>query len=81
MAFRPYREEEAAKQIERLNRVRAGRDEAGLRGALDAVEDAAREGRNVMPAVMDAVELHATVGEVCGVLKAVFGMYEEPVRF
>ncbi|MEE8409835.1 MAG: hypothetical protein V3T05_09535 [Myxococcota bacterium] len=34
-----------------------------------------------MPAAIDAVEAYATVGEVCGVLKEVFGSYEEPVRF
>jgi len=31
--------------------------------------------------VMDAVEIYATVGEICGVLKEVFGTYDEPVRF
>ena len=35
----------------------------------------------MMPATMDAVEAYATVGEVCGVLKDVFGTYQEPVRF
>ena len=34
-----------------------------------------------MPAVMDAVERYATVGEVCSVLKEVFGTYVEPIRF
>ena len=36
---------------------------------------------NVMPAIMDAVEAYATVGEICTVLKEVFGTYREPVRF
>ena len=34
-----------------------------------------------MPAIIDAVEAYATVGEVCGALKEVFGTYREPVRF
>jgi methylmalonyl-CoA mutase N-terminal domain/subunit len=34
-----------------------------------------------MPAVIDAVKAYATVGELCGALKDVFGKYEEPVRF
>ena len=34
-----------------------------------------------MPAAMDAVKAYATVGEVCGALKTVFGTYKEPVRF
>jgi methylmalonyl-CoA mutase N-terminal domain/subunit len=79
--FHPYREEEARKQIERLARVRARRDGSEVERRLDAVRAAAREGGNVMPAVMDAVETYATVGEVCGALEEVFGRYREPVRF
>jgi methylmalonyl-CoA mutase N-terminal domain/subunit len=79
--FHPYREEEAQKQLARLGHVRAERDDAAVQRHLAAVEQAARGGGNVMPAVMDAVEAYATVGEVCGVLKEVFGAYREPVRF
>jgi methylmalonyl-CoA mutase N-terminal domain/subunit len=81
VAFHPYREEEAREQIERLRRIRGERNGIGLNEALAKLERDAREGRNVMPAVMDAVELYATVGEVCGILKEVFGTYDEPVRF
>jgi methylmalonyl-CoA mutase N-terminal domain/subunit len=80
VAFHPYREEEALRQIDRLRRIRAERDDQALRDALGSLKADARAGRNVMPAVMDAVERHATVGEVCGVLKEVFGTYDEPVR-
>ncbi len=79
--FHGYREEEAARQVERLREVRTGRDEASVTAALDAVEAAAREGRNVMPETLDAVEAYATVGEVCGALRKVYGSYREPVRF
>jgi len=79
--FHPYREEEARRQMERLARVRAERDAPAVERLLARVRDAARAGGNVMPAVMDAVEAYATVGEVCGVLKSVFGTYQEPVRF
>ena len=79
--FHPYREEEARRQIDRLQRVRRERYGAAVRGLLEGVRSAARAGRNVMPAVMDAVEAYATVGEVCGALKDVFGGYVEPVRF
>jgi len=34
-----------------------------------------------MPAAIEAVGAYATVGEVCGVLKEVYGAYDEPVRF
>jgi methylmalonyl-CoA mutase N-terminal domain/subunit len=81
VAFHPYREEEAARQIERLGRIRRERDHEALHAALEKLSADARTGQNVMPAVMDAVERYATVGEVCGVLKEVFGTYIEPVRF
>jgi len=79
--FHPYREEEAQTQIERLARIRRERDADAVGSLLDRVRAAATRGENVMPAVVDAVEAYATVGEVCGVLKEVFGAYQEPVRF
>jgi methylmalonyl-CoA mutase N-terminal domain/subunit len=77
----PYREQEARKQIDRLARVRAERDAEKVSAKLELVRAAARAGENVMPSVIDAVEVYATVGEVCGVLREVFGDYREPVRF
>ncbi|MCP3993721.1 MAG: methylmalonyl-CoA mutase [bacterium] len=79
--FHPYREREANKQLERLQRIRNERDEAATRKTLEMVAAAARAQDNVMPAIMDAVEAHATVGEICVTLKDVFGTYEEPVKF
>jgi methylmalonyl-CoA mutase N-terminal domain/subunit len=79
--FHPYREEEAARQRERLQAVRARRDAALVDARLEAVRRAARDGANVMPAVMEAVEAYATVGEVCGVFQEVFGTFQEPVHF
>jgi methylmalonyl-CoA mutase N-terminal domain/subunit len=77
----PYREDEAQKQIERLNAVRRARDPRVVADSLAAVRAAAAGGANVMPSVMDAVTAYATVGEVCGVLREVYGTYREPVRF
>ena len=79
--FHPYREEEAAVQIDKLRRIREDRDGTAVNEALSRLEADARAGANVMPAVMDAVERYATVGEICGVFKEVFGTYDEPVRF
>jgi methylmalonyl-CoA mutase N-terminal domain/subunit len=79
--FHPYRKEEAGRQIERLRRVRAERDAGAVKATIEKVRAAAAAGQNVMPPVMDAVEAYATVGEVCGALKEVFGTYKEPVRF
>ena len=79
--FHPYREDEAQAQIGRLERVRRERDDVVVEALLGKVRAAAAGRENVMPAVMNAVEAYATVGEVCGVLKEVFGTYREPVRF
>jgi len=79
--FHPYREAEAARQLARLARVRRERDEAGVTAALSRLREVTAAGDNVMPATIDAVEAYATVGEVCGVFRDVFGTYKEPVRF
>ncbi|MDT0633111.1 methylmalonyl-CoA mutase family protein [Rubrivirga sp. S365] len=63
-------------QIERLRALRAGRDEAAWGAALDALETAARGDENVVPHVLDAVEAEATVGEVAGRLREVWGEYQ-----
>jgi methylmalonyl-CoA mutase, N-terminal domain len=79
--FHPYREEEARKQMARLEKVRAERDDAIVAELLAKLRVVATEGKNTMPAILDAVEAYATVGEVCGALKDVFGGYKEPIRF
>jgi methylmalonyl-CoA mutase N-terminal domain/subunit len=65
------------RQAERLREVRAGRSEAAWRAALAAVTAAAREDRNLMPPIVEAVEASATVGEIADTLRAVFGEYRE----
>ncbi|MBT3221131.1 MAG: methylmalonyl-CoA mutase, partial [Proteobacteria bacterium] len=57
------------------------RDDTRVRETLARVKEAAAGESNVMPSIIEAVEAYATVGEVCGVLKEVFGHYREPVRF
>ena len=47
--------------------------------ALQAVEDAARTGENVMPKIIAAVEAFATVGEISDAMRRVFGEYKEAV--
>ena len=79
VAFHDYHEEDVDRQIERLERVRQERDTPTVEKHLAAVEDAAREGRNTMPPILDAVEAYATVGEVIHALKNVYGTYQEPI--
>jgi methylmalonyl-CoA mutase, N-terminal domain len=65
------------RQKARLQSVRASRDATAWRGALDAVTAAARDGSNLMPALIRAVESHATVGEISDGLRTVFGEHKE----
>ena len=62
-------------QIERLARVRERRDETTVGAALGKIERAARGDDNLMPHIIRAVEVYATLGEVSDRLRAVFGEY------
>ncbi|MBI4390806.1 MAG: methylmalonyl-CoA mutase, partial [candidate division NC10 bacterium] len=72
----PAVEEEARR---RLAALRARRDGAAAGRALDHLEQAARGGENLVPRILECVKSHATVGEICERLRAVFGEYEETV--
>jgi methylmalonyl-CoA mutase N-terminal domain/subunit len=65
------------RQVERARHVRASRDQASWRGALDAVTAAARGADNLVPPIIRAVEAHATVGEISDAMRAVFGEHRE----
>ena len=75
-----YKPEQAEESIRRLNEVRAKRDAQSVSAALDKVREAAANGQNIMPAMMDAVRAYATLGEITKTLKGVFGEFKEPVR-
>jgi methylmalonyl-CoA mutase N-terminal domain/subunit len=70
-------EESARRQIDRLNKVRAERDGGAVTAALEALAEGARGDANLMPLILHAVEARASVGEICGCLREVFGEYEE----
>jgi len=57
--------------------VRDGRDAARHAAALAVLDQAARGAGNLMVPVLEAVRAYATLGEICGVLRAVFGEYRE----
>ncbi len=67
------------RQVERVRAMRLRRDAGVHAVALRRVEDAARNGSNLMPAILGAVEGYATVGEIADVLRRVFGEYRESV--
>jgi methylmalonyl-CoA mutase N-terminal domain/subunit len=62
-------------QLDRIESVKADRDEAAVEDALAAVRSAAESGENAMPAIVDAVKAYATMGEIMGVLEEVYGEY------
>jgi methylmalonyl-CoA mutase N-terminal domain/subunit len=66
-------------QVARLSDLRKCRDSFKMAGAVEALQEAASCGENVMPYLMDAVKAKATLGEICMALKEVLGMYREPV--
>jgi methylmalonyl-CoA mutase N-terminal domain/subunit len=66
-------------QVARLNALRARRDAAKSRAALEEVERCARGTENLMPAILAAVEVYATVGEISDALRRAFGEYQESV--
>ncbi len=65
-------------QISRLRAFRAAREEAPVAAALAGIERDARENRNLMPALIDAVEARATLGEIVTRLKTVYGEQGAP---
>ena len=64
-------------QIARVRGVRASRSASLCQEAIDAVERAARGGDNLVPAVIDAVDRHATLGEIADAMRRVFGEYHD----
>jgi methylmalonyl-CoA mutase N-terminal domain/subunit len=64
-------------QLAKLERLKAARDGAAVRRALDRLQAAARSASNVMPPILEAVRAYATVGEMCDALREVWGEYEE----
>jgi methylmalonyl-CoA mutase, N-terminal domain len=67
-----------ARQAERLAQVRASRDSARVGQALDRLRIACAGTENTMPYILDAVRAYATLSEIIGVMKKVFGIYQEP---
>jgi len=65
-----------ARQHERLDALREERDDALVAERLDALGDAAEGDANLLPPMIDAVKAYATTGEICDVLRDVFGEYQ-----
>ncbi|MGQ9533031.1 MAG: acyl-CoA mutase large subunit family protein [Desulfotomaculales bacterium] len=69
------------RQVARLRRLRSERDNEKVAAALARLREAARGTENLMPYFLEAVRAYATLGEMCGVLREVFGEYRQPTMF
>lgn len=65
-------------QAEKIAKVKASRDNAKVKETLDALEKACHEDEstNLVPYILAAVEAYATEGEICGVMRKVFGEFK-----
>jgi methylmalonyl-CoA mutase N-terminal domain/subunit len=77
--FQPN-ESVAREQAAALARIRAERDNVAVTAALDSLRQAAQGTENVLYPMREALKQMATVGEVCGVLRQVWGEYRPEVR-
>lgn len=66
------------RQVNRLNELRRERDNDELQRRFEALRRAAEGTENLMPYILEAVRGYGTLGEICGVLREVFGEYREP---
>jgi methylmalonyl-CoA mutase N-terminal domain/subunit len=71
------RPEVVKRQVDRLNKVRADRDNVRVQQLLGGLETAAKGDTNLMPVLIECVENYATIGEICQVLRGVFGEQRE----
>jgi len=70
-----------SEQRQALTARRVSRDPAAVTAALHRLVGAARSSDNMVPAMLDAVRVEATLGEICAALRAEWGSYVEPARF
>ena len=68
-------------QTARLSKIRRTRDSKKHTAALDRLRKACESDDNTMPFILDAVRAKATLGEICDVMREVFGAYEEPLLY
>ena len=68
-------------QVRALAARKQARDPAAVEAALATMLEAARSGENMIPSMLDACRVEATLGEICDVLREEWGEYREPARF
>jgi len=68
-------------QIRRLKELKASRNNEKVKECLNNLLQSAKDGTNMMPRILDCARNNVTLGEMCGELKEVFGIYEETTVF
>ena len=76
-----YNEEWVEQQLSSLKELRRTRDDREVTRTLKELEKGTRAGKNVMPLLVDCCRAYATVGEMAGVFRDLFGEWEEPSLF
>lgn len=69
----------ADSQVEKLKRLQETRDQRQVADALRSLRTVAQTSENIMPALIGAVKVYATLGEICDILREVFGEYQQQV--
>ncbi|MCJ7806887.1 MAG: methylmalonyl-CoA mutase family protein, partial [Clostridia bacterium] len=67
------------RQVERLKEVRLNRNQGKVAESLQELRKAAQSDENLMPYILTAVRAYTTLGEICGVLRDVFGEYQQQI--
>jgi methylmalonyl-CoA mutase N-terminal domain/subunit len=70
------KDEVVERQIARLRKVKAERDNDAVKAALENVRRAAQGTTNLMPPILEAVKAYASIGEICDVFREVFGEWQ-----
>lgn len=78
LEIHPEFEEE---QLKAVAEVKKSRDSRAVKQKLEAIREAARKNQNLMPAILEATQEYATLGEMVDALKDIYGEYQEPVVF
>lgn len=69
----------AERQVEKLRKLQESRDQRQVAESLQKLRIVAQTTENLMPAIIEAVRVYATLGEICGILREVFGEYQQQV--
>jgi methylmalonyl-CoA mutase N-terminal domain/subunit len=83
-SLRPYKlsPQEEVRQIEELNELKRNRNNSLVEKTLSHLKEVARRPssseNNLVPPIIEAVKAYATMGEICGPLREIFGEYQEP---